>query len=369
MEAYFINDDKFIDYYKILGVSVTSTQEEIQKKFRESMKKYHPDEYLKTEITLQEYKEINKKARDLSEAYSILSNKAKRTDYNIKYYVHYLNSHKKKTTNTSTNISNKGTRKKDSFIQVIKNDWKDIREKEKNMSFTKRHQRFDKRAHKIYGQVKDKNDKDLIFQIKRGTLHIFGELYYQLSKLSYIKTDSLPKLILRNRKTLAGVILASTCIFQSTNDKLVEESFVSNNQVLEEQANKEIYEKKLSLDYLYTIQGGDTLSDIAVKTGYSVDMLKRKNNLVDDHIYIGEQLKIPYIISNFDLADCTTTVQYDSSLSLHDFALLYNTTEESIKKLNEESITNVNGTNTILSDTLAVPTFTHSNNKTNTKRI
>ena len=61
------------DYYEILGVKKTSTDEEIKKAYKTLAKKYHPD--------------INKdpgseeKFKKLSEAYAVLSDKQKREQY------------------------------------------------------------------------------------------------------------------------------------------------------------------------------------------------------------------------------------------------------------------------------------------------
>jgi len=43
----------------------------------------------------------------------------------------------------------------------------------------------------------------------------------------------------------------------------------------------------------YTVKKGDTLYSIARKLGVSVDELKKRNNLTNNNIYIGQQLYIP----------------------------------------------------------------------------
>ena len=59
------------DYYKILGVDRGTSQEDIQKAFRKLAHQYHPD---KKGGDVQKFKEVN-------EAYQILSNQQKRTQY------------------------------------------------------------------------------------------------------------------------------------------------------------------------------------------------------------------------------------------------------------------------------------------------
>ena len=63
------------DYYKVLGVSNNSSDDDIKKKYRKLSLKYHPDRHLDNK---QEYERIFKK---ISEAYEVLLNKQKRSVY------------------------------------------------------------------------------------------------------------------------------------------------------------------------------------------------------------------------------------------------------------------------------------------------
>ncbi len=67
------------DYYKILGIEKSASKEEIKKGFRKLAHKYHPDKSGGNEA---KFKEIN-------EAYSVLSNDKKRSEYDT--YGHVFN--------------------------------------------------------------------------------------------------------------------------------------------------------------------------------------------------------------------------------------------------------------------------------------
>ena len=62
------------DYYKILGVSKDTKDEDIKKKYRELAKKYHPDANPGDKQAEEKFKEAN-------EAYEVLSNREKRQKY------------------------------------------------------------------------------------------------------------------------------------------------------------------------------------------------------------------------------------------------------------------------------------------------
>ena len=66
------------DFYKILGVEKTATEEEIKKAYRKMALRWHPDKNNKDEATK---KEAEAKFKEIAEAYSVLSDKNKRQRY------------------------------------------------------------------------------------------------------------------------------------------------------------------------------------------------------------------------------------------------------------------------------------------------
>eukprot|EP00308_Calcidiscus_leptoporus_P024896 CAMPEP_0119373258 /NCGR_PEP_ID=MMETSP1334-20130426/24405_1 /TAXON_ID=127549 /ORGANISM="Calcidiscus leptoporus, Strain RCC1130" /LENGTH=332 /DNA_ID=CAMNT_0007390971 /DNA_START=74 /DNA_END=1072 /DNA_ORIENTATION=+ len=69
------------DYYATLGVSRSSTADEIKKAYRKLAVKYHPDKLAGQKATEAERAAAEQKFKDVSEAYEVLSDEQKRSAY------------------------------------------------------------------------------------------------------------------------------------------------------------------------------------------------------------------------------------------------------------------------------------------------
>jgi DnaJ-class molecular chaperone len=65
-----------LDYYKLLGVSYQATPAEIKRAYRGAMKRWHPDR-----LTPELRAEAETRARELNEAYKVLSRPASKQQY------------------------------------------------------------------------------------------------------------------------------------------------------------------------------------------------------------------------------------------------------------------------------------------------
>ena len=120
------------DYYKILGLSISATQNEIKQSYRKLAVFWHPDRNSNT-IALEKMKEIN-------EAYEILSDENKRKSYNKIYQEYFINSQIVKYQGQSEKQYNE--EKEKSVKQKYEKEFNDLKEWTSNIQFSLK--KFDK---------------------------------------------------------------------------------------------------------------------------------------------------------------------------------------------------------------------------------
>ena len=303
-----------------------------------------------------------------------------------------------KYSNATYNTMNSGAPEAEEERTVwgdIKQAWQEVRAEEKEQPFFERHQEadriikkkdardrtkkyyyYDEHGQKIYYNKTRPRTKfeGVMFQLKRGTIHIAYETLIQLEKLTHITEDSIPKYILRNRNVLAGT-LALCIVFGAagTNNEQqptdfptysvsqqtpmpTEDMNLGEEIVLEEEQRNE--EAKINQEYTvyrtYTIGYGDTLSELAEDANCSVSEIQEKNGIANaSFIRVGEDILIPYHIESGDLRYATYSAYIPEGQSLSAFAEEYDTTVDSIVALNEECI--IDGQ--VLASELLVPNF------------
>jgi curved DNA-binding protein CbpA len=78
-----LNMENFVNYYDILGVSRTASQDEIKKAFRKLAMENHPDKF--QNCSQEEIDRRTKIFQKISNAYDILGNEKKRQEYDLEF--------------------------------------------------------------------------------------------------------------------------------------------------------------------------------------------------------------------------------------------------------------------------------------------
>ena len=278
--------------------------------------------------------------------------------------------------NHTTKSENKSQEPK-KMSQSFKEAWQEIRSEEKTYPFTERHKNINKNIHRKYYPYRATLPQYIVYGLKNGLLHVSVELVYQLEKFRYITEDNIPKFIIRNRKSLCGIIVAGVLITSAVtkdNDSVItppEEqptTPVTDTSTSEPDTQVEqITSDKIVLNRVHVIEFGETLSEYSKDSNTTVEEIKRINNIEnEDKIQSGDRIVIPYIISEDDLKYYVSSKEYDSNISLEKIAALYETDVETLLQLNKEAIDKVvlsTGQTAYMpiSNTLQVPSFISKN--------
>ena len=287
-------------------------------------------------------------------------------------------------------------RQESPFISSIKQAWKEVREEEKKVTFKERHAMLDKdmkkkehasrtKRYRTYDEFGNEHiirktrpqtqTENIIFNLRRGTVHIAYETLAQLEKLSHVSEDSIPKFVIRNRNVLAATLVA--CIIASgptnTNETQIQSNVTSYSTstqqtlptdelsiadaIIKNDEDEEM-EARINREYIayrtYKIQSNDTLTKIAANANCTISEIERENDLKDSNlIKAGQSIIVPYHIESGDLMYATFSAYCEQGSSLEEFAKMYSTDVRTIIALNGEAI--VDGV--ALTDSLLVPNF------------
>lgn len=406
----------FIDIYKLLGVKRNASTTDIDKAFLNLAYSYNP------ELTVNATK--SPKAQDmikniygiLEASYNVVNTAEKRVEYDEKtreYLLKRVKEHQEKAKaraqkeeqekarqeeqkrrenqskkekeqtppktessnfeqkNHTTKSENKSQEPK-KMSQSFKDAWQEVRSEEKSYPFTERHKNINKNIHSKYYPYRATLPQYIVYGLKNGLLHVSAELVYQLEKFRYITEDNIPKFIIRNRKSLCGIIVAGVLITSAVgkaNDKIEPPVEPTPSTVTDSISNDDTQSPtttipdEVVLNRVHIIEDGDTLTKYSNESNTSIEQIMSVNGLENsDKIMSGDRIIIPYTVSNEDLKYYVSSKEYSSEIPLETFAALYETDVETLLQLNKEAIDKITLSTgeTVyapISNTLQVPTF------------
>lgn len=423
----------FIDIYKLLGVKRNASTTDIDKAFLNLAYSYNPELTVNTTKSPKAQEMIRNIYGLLEASYNAVNTKEKQAEYEEKsreYLLRRVKEHqekakakqqreeqekvearaqrerqekarqeeqarrnkqaKKEKTQTSpktedpnfeqeqhtTKSENRGQEPK-TMSQSFKEAWQEVRSEEKSFPFTERHKNINKTIHRKYYPYRATLPQYIVYGLKNGLLHVSVELVYQLEKFRYITEDNIPKFIIRNRKSLCGIIVAgvliTSAVTKDTDSVITPPEEQPTTPVTDSSTSEpdtqveQITSDKIVLNRVHVIEFGETLSEYSKDSNTTVEEIKRINNIEnEDKIQSGDRIVIPYIISEDDKKYYVSSKEYDSNISLETFAALYETDVETLLQLNKEAIDKVvlsTGQTAYMpiSNTLQVPSFISKN--------
>lgn len=411
----------FLDIYKLLGVKRNASTTDIDKAFLNLAYSYNPELTVNTSKSPKAQDMIKNIYGILEASYNAVNTKEKRDNYDEKTREYLLRRVKenqerakardqkeeqekanaraqkarqeeqarrqaqakkeKEQTSPKTENSNyeqeKHTNKSEDRVQEpktmsqsFKEAWQEIRSEEKSYPFTERHKNINKNIHSKYYPYRATLPQYIVYGLKNGILHVSAELVYQLEKFRYITEDNIPKFIIRNRKSLCGIVVAGVLITSAVgkaNDKIEPPVEKAPSTVTDSISNDDTQSPTIPdevvLNRVHIIEDGDTLTKYSNESNTSIEQIMSVNGLENsDKIMSGDRIIIPYTVSNEDLKYYVSSKEYSSEIPLETFAALYETDVETLLQLNKEAIDKITLSTgeTVyapISNTLQVPTF------------
>lgn len=408
-------DKGIFDAYRILGIPrSTNNDNTIKETFLDLAYSYSPE--LNKERSAREQQVINKVYRILKESYSRIKDQKSRDAYDDEQREAFLRRReiqkeqqkKEQNKNEATTESKvpqvqqnkaqeektqseytgfktenynyekqeqhrekkeqKKTKHRKTLLECISESYKEVREEEKQQPFKKRHEAISERVRKNCYTPGQSFAETVLYGLGAGVIHVSHEFMFQLSKFKYITEDTVPKYIIRNRKSICGIVLAGIIITSLTgeNNEQVELPAENTTAPISNNIGQNARRKKsneITLNRVHTIRSGETLSEYSWASATSVEEIARLNNIEDkDSIMTADKIVIPYTISKGDLKYYVSAKECPIDMSLEDFAASNETDIETLLQLNEEAINTITlaSGKTVyvpLSNSLQVPTF------------
>ncbi|MFT4416288.1 LysM peptidoglycan-binding domain-containing protein [Fredinandcohnia humi] len=163
-----------------------------------------------------------------------------------------------------------------------------------------------------------KNDDDytLFVYVEPQTTEFGMELGYILqykkdmnAQIRHLVREKFPNVPIKVAKVIAGSMLLTTFYLGATAPLVGAQTPSGQTQTLND---------------LYTVKAGDTLHTIAKRYNVTVDSIKKVNGLTSDMIFVGQQLRLPFL--------SYTVVSGDT---LYNIAKRYNTTVNQLRSYNQ----------------------------------
>ena len=353
------------ELYKILESPRNATYKELKKQHRRLASIYHPDRNNNSEESIKKISEIN-------EAFHTLTNPTILRNYLENYKkTHQINPKENQTgldvidtwmdaEYTQIVEQPREIDNLEDFIYYLKEDYKEaykqVRKEEKSFGFKER-----LLLSKSYLEQTNLYNKINSTILKKGykiSGLIITELMFQLSKLKKQIDDNIPKYTVRNRKTLAGLMIAGM-LFNPIGVNAEKEE-IPQKLPIQVDTNEHVDVNLIDgyrLDRIYTITEEDVLENLTKEANTTVENIIKLNKLRSNEIEVGQTIKIPYYIETEDLKYYTEPVNTTNYEKLEDIAEEYETDIRTIYSINTECFAEVNGKVAQISDTLLIPTF------------
>lgn len=355
------------ELYKILESPRNSTYKELKKQHRRLAAIYHPDRNNNSEESIIKMSQINEAFHTLTNP-TILRN----------YLDNYKKTHQQVTNNNQSSLDVIDTWQDAEYTQIIeeardidnledflyylKEDYKEayhqVRKEEK--SFTLKERLSLAKSYLEQSNLYNKINSNILRKGYKVSGLIITELMFQLGKLKKQIDDTIPKYTVRNRKTLAGLMIAGL-LFNPLGVNAETEELTHQDIPTQTESTKPTDMNLLidgyRLDRIYTVTEEDTLESLAKQANTTVEKIIKLNKLRNNALIVGETIKIPYYVDKEDIKYYTESVNSTNYEKLEDLAEEYQTDIRTIYSLNAECFEVIDDKLVQISDNLLVPLF------------